>query len=107
MRLPETGFVDYGPMPHGYATAADVTSILTLHPGENVLFSDGLARLSPDKPSCQRSTPKLLVCPESGQRSTRGAGLEEEADEDTAKSDCDACVASHVQPDLVFPYVVD
>jgi hypothetical protein len=26
-------------MPHGYATAVDVTSILTLQPGENVLFS--------------------------------------------------------------------
>ncbi len=45
--IPKTGFVDYGPMPHGYATAADVTSILTLQPGENVLFSVHVNHVAP------------------------------------------------------------
>jgi hypothetical protein len=34
-------------MPHGYATAADVTSILTLQPGENVLFSVPVNHVAP------------------------------------------------------------
>ena len=46
-RIPKTGFVDYGPMPHGYATAADVTSVLTLKPGENVLFSVPVNHVAP------------------------------------------------------------
>jgi len=45
--IPKTGFVDYGLMPHGYATAADVTSILTLQPGENVLFSVPVNHVAP------------------------------------------------------------
>jgi len=45
--IPKTGFVDYGPMPHGYATAADVTSILTLKPGESVLFSVPVNHVAP------------------------------------------------------------
>ena len=45
--IPKAGFVDYGPMPHGYATAADVTSILTLQPGENVLFSVPVNHVAP------------------------------------------------------------
>lgn len=45
--MPRTGFVDYGPMPHGYATASDVTSILTLNPGESVLFSVPVNHVAP------------------------------------------------------------
>jgi len=46
-RIPKTGFVDYGPMPQGYATAADVTSILTLNPGESALFSVPVNHVAP------------------------------------------------------------
>jgi hypothetical protein len=45
--IPKTGFVDYGRMPHGYATAAGVTSILTLKPGESVLFSVPVNHVAP------------------------------------------------------------
>lgn len=45
--IPRTGAVDYGPMPHGYATAVDVTSILTLQPGESVLFSVPVNHVAP------------------------------------------------------------
>jgi hypothetical protein len=45
--IPKSGLPDYGPMPRGYATASDVTSLLTINPGKEVLFSVPVNHVGP------------------------------------------------------------
>jgi len=45
--IPKSGLPDYGPMPRGYATGSDVTSLLTINPGKGVLFSVPVNHVAP------------------------------------------------------------
>ncbi len=45
--IPKSGLPDYGPMPRGYATAAHVTSLLTINPGKEVIFSVPVNHVGP------------------------------------------------------------
>ncbi len=45
--IPKSGLPDYGPMPRGYATGSDVTSLLTINPGKGVLFSVPVNHVGP------------------------------------------------------------
>jgi hypothetical protein len=45
--IPKSGLPDYGPMPRGYATGSDVTSLLTVNPGKEVLFSVPVNHVGP------------------------------------------------------------
>jgi len=45
--IPKSGLPDYGPMPRGYASGSDVTSLLTINPGKGVLFSVPVNHVGP------------------------------------------------------------
>ncbi len=45
--IPKSGLPDYGPMPRGYASGSDVTSLLTIAPGKGVLFSVPVNHVGP------------------------------------------------------------
>lgn len=45
--IPKSGLPIYGPMPRGYATGSDVTSLLTINPGKAVLFSVPVNHVAP------------------------------------------------------------
>ncbi len=46
-RIPKSGFVDYGPMPNGYASAVDVVGSETVDPGKELLFSVPVNHVAP------------------------------------------------------------